>query len=238
MKKLVQDFLSLFGVGIYRIKKDKIKIPKPEFIPVKDFEVSSAFEHNTAERMNDFFSDPEHVENYISDVRVEFYNQVILYFKKNKIGLNNKEVLDVGCGTGHLLMHLKEHFQMKKIYGMDFSDAAIAIASQNIPEGEFNVHDIYKNHDKKYDVIFCTEVLEHLVNPEDALARLIEMMKENSVLYITVPNGRTDTYKGHINYWGPEGWELFFKKHCEIKNVETGLLVNSRFNYACMKKSE
>lgn len=238
MKKIILGFFALFGIGLYRIKKEVAKKPKPEYKPIKNFEVTSAFEHNTAERMNDFFSDPEHVENYISDVRVDFYKQITKYFNENKIDLNNKEVLDIGCGTGHLLMYLSDHYKMKKVYGMDFSKAALEIAKKNLPEGEFRVHDIYNDHDKKYDVVMCTEVLEHLADPEVALSNLEKMMNENSLLFITTPNGRTDTYKGHINYWGPEGWEIFLKKNCTLKNVRTGLLVDSRFNYACIKNAE
>ena len=197
MKKIVLEFFALFGIGLYKIKKEVVKKTKPEYKPIKNFEVTSAFEHNTAERMNDFFS-----------------------------------------GTGHLLMYLSDHYKMKKVYGMDFSEAALAVAKQNLPDGEFMVHDIYKDHDKKYDVVMCTEVLEHLVDPEDALSNLEKMMNENSLLFITTPNGRTDTYKGHINYWGPEGWEIFLRKNCSLKNVRTGLIVDSRFNYACIKNAE
>ncbi|MBS1517257.1 MAG: class I SAM-dependent methyltransferase [Bacteroidetes bacterium] len=237
MKKIIKDFFALFGIGIYKIKKKAEVKPKPEYKPIKDFEVVSAFHHNTPERMNDFFSDPEHLENYMSEVRLEFYKQIRDYFKEKNIDLNDKEILDVGCGTGHLLMFISEYFKVKKMFGLDFSDAAVSVARENIPEGEFNVHDIYKAHDRKYDVIFCTEVLEHLSYPDEALNNLLQLMNKDSVLYLTTPNGRTDTYKGHINYWGPEGWELFIKKNCKGMNIETGLLVNSRFNYACLKNN-
>ncbi len=83
-------------------------------------------------------------------------------------------------------------------------------------------HNIYDSLENTYDIIFCTEVLEYLINPEDALKNLISAMKPGGYLFLTVPNGRIDDFEGHINFRGPESWNIFVQKQAQEYKVETG----------------
>lgn len=58
------------------------------------------------------------------------------------------------------------------------------------------------------------------------------MMGEDSVILITVPNGRTDQYEGHINFWSPESWEVFIKNNTGGLSVRTGIFNDKKNNYA------
>ena len=42
---------------------------------------------------------------------------------------------------------------------------------------------------EKYDVIICSEVLEHLENPQKALSIMRKLMEDDGILIITIPNG-------------------------------------------------
>jgi 2-polyprenyl-3-methyl-5-hydroxy-6-metoxy-1,4-benzoquinol methylase len=90
---------------------------------------------------------------------------------------------------------------------------------------------------EKYDFVLCTEVLEHLLHPEIALNNIMNMLEENGKALITVPNGRTDTFGGHINFWSPESWNVFIKKNSAGFYSETGLIHNNSANYAILTKS-
>ena len=43
--------------------------------------ITSPIDHNSQERMNDFYSDPLIVERYLGDERLKFYQDVISFFK-------------------------------------------------------------------------------------------------------------------------------------------------------------
>ena len=62
-------------------------------------------------------------------------------------------------------------------------------------------------------------------------------MNKEGVLILTVPNGKIDTFMGHINFWSPESWAIFLKEHssdCEIntflinKNVDNVGLITKK----------
>ena len=67
------------------------------------------------------------------------------------------------------------------------------------------------------------------------MKNIIEMMKKDSVCLITVPNGRTDQYEGHINFWSPESWEVFIKANSEGLSVSTGVINDKKNNYAIIR---
>lgn len=101
-------------------------------------------------------------------------------------------ILDVGCGNGVISRHLGQYGF--KVTGIDVSDKAIAIAKS------LNKYDNVKFETKsaeqlvaegeKYDAIICSEVLEHLSNPDALLEVLYKSLASNGKLLITVPNGK------------------------------------------------
>ena len=64
-----------------------------------------------------------------------------------------RTLLDVACGTGRHLQHLKTRFQVE---GIDISQEFIAVAQRNNPELAFHVGDMLDFRlPKRYDVITC-----------------------------------------------------------------------------------
>lgn len=208
--KSIHNFFLIFGLNISFVKKPQNS--------------HTALEHNTKEKMDEFFANPENLRNYINQEREEFFLSVVSLLKERNVSADNKAIGDAGCGTGHLLLYLSQEFSPASMHGFDFSAEALKVAGKVLPAAEFSLFDIYEGTDKTFDIVFCTEVLEHLLHPEKALARLTEMLNPAGVLLITVPNGRIDTYEGHINFWSPESWEIFITKAGTGFKTETGLL--------------
>lgn len=78
----------------------------------------------------------------------------------------------------------------------------------------------------------------HLVT----LKNLIGMVDKSGIALVTVPDGRIDTFEGHINFWSPESWEVFVKDLVGNGfDVETGILLgggsNSMTNFATIKQN-
>jgi len=102
------------------------------------------------------------------------------------------QVLDVGCGNGIISRSLGSHgFRVK---GIDVSDKAIekAKALNTLPNVEFEVLSAEKlvADGQKYHAVICSEVLEHLNEPEKLLTTLQQLLHESGILIVTVPNGQ------------------------------------------------
>lgn len=146
-----------------------------------------------------------------------FFNSLFSVLKDLQIDT----VLDVGCGEGFTLSKLKENKIGKKYEGIDASREAIYIGKKQYPELNLKEGNIYKldYKDNSLDLVICTEVLEHLENPEKALRELLRVSKK--YLIISVPNepffylfNYTQWGKdiGHINKWTSRGFTKLVKR--------------------------
>lgn len=130
--------------------------------------------------------------------------------------LNVKSVLDVGCGEGFTLNRLKEEKIGTHLEGVDFLKTAIDLGKKTYPNLTLIQADIYKlpYKNKSFDLVLCTEVLEHLEDPQKALLELKRV--SSNYLLLSVPNepifimanflrGKNWSRFGndieHINHW-------------------------------------
>ncbi len=101
-------------------------------------------------------------------------------------------ILDYGCGTGeHLTFPLAEAGHT--VVGVDVHTASIerARSSYPLPNLEFRlaVTHLPLGEQGNYDVIICSEVLEHLDAPARLLAHFETLLNAEGRLIITTPNG-------------------------------------------------
>lgn len=108
------------------------------------------------------------------------------------LGKMEGEVLDIGCGNGIISINLGA--AGFNVTGVDVSEKAIEVAkSQNPFENvTFQVLPAEElvNFTRKFDVIVCSEVLEHLEDPASLVKEISKNLKEEGILIVTVPNGR------------------------------------------------
>ena len=101
------------------------------------------------------------------------------------------EVLDVGCGNGVISRSLGE--KGFNVQGVDVSEKAIERAKSlnkfsNVKFDVVSAEQLVANG-QQYHAVICSEVLEHLNEPNKLLKVLHEILKEDGVLIVTVPNG-------------------------------------------------
>lgn len=101
---------------------------------------------------------------------------------------NPTTVLDVGCGESLVLKSLEDLMQGRSCYGIDHDPIEINDAKKNSPFCEFSVGSIYEIpfKDNFADLIFCTEVMEHLDHPDKALDELHRVTSNYAIF--SVPN--------------------------------------------------
>lgn len=132
-------------------------------------------------------------------------------------------VLDAGCGEGFGVADLKRRDPSLRLTGVDLSPEAVAYARQHFGQaGAFAQGSVYELpfEDQSFDLVLCSEVLEHLDEPERAVAELRRVARRH--LLLTVPRepifhllndfGRAlglSPDPGHVNFWTPDAFRTF-----------------------------
>lgn len=117
-------------------------------------------------------------------------------------------VLDVGCGTGEnsRVIAAKGH----KVSGVDLSENAIQKYQAHGFEG--HVMDIEQGLDfpnASFDVLFCSEVIEHLAAPERLASEAYRVLVPGGKLILSTPNSAFWVYRALALL----GWTLSELQH-------------------------
>jgi SAM-dependent methyltransferase len=97
-------------------------------------------------------------------------------------------ILEVGCGDASFTRSLAEY--SSRVTAMDISAAQVEQNSRAYPKISFLQHDVSESFpfpDGSFEVIWCSEVLEHLFDPGFALQEMHRVMKPGGRLLVTVP---------------------------------------------------
>jgi SAM-dependent methyltransferase len=115
-----------------------------------------------------------------------------LQFAAKHVPMSQKDILDYGCGTGLAMQWLTLHAQPKRVLGLDVSTGAVEFARRQYPGFEFRVATIEAPQidlKRQFDVALCFEVLEHLKDPNGALALVAShYLRPNGMLIASTPN--------------------------------------------------
>ena len=102
-----------------------------------------------------------------------------------------KKVLDVGCASGWFLSEVSKKYPSARYFGIDIYDKGISYAKKKHPFIEFKVADAHKipYSENFFDLVLCTEVLEHLREPKTALFEIKRVLKKNGTAIIELDTG-------------------------------------------------
>jgi SAM-dependent methyltransferase len=94
-------------------------------------------------------------------------------------------MLDVGCWVGFLLSEARERgWEVEGIepsrYASDYAREQLGLTVQTV--------DLLEARVEPADVISMGDVIEHLVRPDEALARLRELLRPGGILYLALPD--------------------------------------------------
>lgn len=100
-----------------------------------------------------------------------------------------QDVLEVGCGYGDVCFPLLSLGHM--VTGIDINPVAVKMCrDRNTYHGKFWVANAqYFDMKHEYDVIICSEVIEHVKEPGLVLDQIVKHCKPGTRLIFSVPNG-------------------------------------------------
>jgi 2-polyprenyl-3-methyl-5-hydroxy-6-metoxy-1,4-benzoquinol methylase len=202
MKKVIK---SLMAKTPYEIVRRERKQPTQA-----DYD---AIAHNSMENMDKLFADDKFLAGYFNKARERLHRATLKLISDVRPPQGQGVVGDFGCGPGDFFTVMAPAYPGYSFYGYDRSESALAAARQRFPSAQFQSFDIYTPAPRQHDITVCSQTIEHLQDPEMAMQTLIEATKLGGALIITVPDGRIDTFRGHINFWSPESWATWLKRN-------------------------
>jgi len=160
-----------------------------------------------AKRLSDYYNTEDYISHTDSKRNLfeKVYHLVRSISLKKKLKLINsfqsleKNLLDVGCGTGDFLQVAQQNNW--NISGIEPNEQARQIANRKTNNSVFDSEQLarFKNH--SFDVITLWHVLEHLPNLEQQVLTLKTLLKVNGILIVAVPNHKSNDAEHYKNFW-------------------------------------
>lgn len=165
--------------------------------------------------------DPEFYHEYSAlPIRLLEKERVRLIIKLlGKIEMDEK-VLEVGCGAGNILKKVDRG----KMFGIDLSFRMIEKSKIKLEGKDVKLLKCYAERmpfkDGSFDKIICTEVLEHVLDPNLILDEIKRIAKREAVVVLTIPHERNiELAKNIISLLGLS--RFFTTDHYQISHKMT-----------------
>ena len=145
-----------------------------------------------------------------------------------KYGIKDKKILDIGCGVGTLDFYLVK--KGARVLGIDVAHNGICAAKQTARQLQLKhrlTFKVMKFPDQspidKFDVIVCSEVLEHLPDDKLAIIKMKKLLKTNGVIIASSPSktsllfrlgilNRHEKKSGHLRRYDRSTFKSLFSK--------------------------
>lgn len=149
-------------------------------------------------------------------------------------------VLDAGCGLGGVAQGLCT--KGKEVRACDLSEYAMNhCCASGLPCVQAGLHDL-PFRDQEFDLVFCSDVLEHLIVDDifDAVRELIRVTRQHLVLTINLDN----PYSFHPTILSRETWLSLFLRSGELTHDEEterrlfgASLTHPEYDWFCLRRS-
>ncbi|VAW93601.1 3-demethylubiquinol 3-O-methyltransferase @ 2-polyprenyl-6-hydroxyphenyl methylase [hydrothermal vent metagenome] len=128
-------------------------------------------------------------------------NPLRLNYIDRRVNLENKTVIDVGCGGGILSESMAK--AGAKVTGIDMGKAPLNVAKLHALELGSDIkinylqstaEDMATNHAQKFDVVTCLEMLEHVPDPQSVIESCYKLLKPGGQVFFSTINRNPKAY--------------------------------------------
>jgi len=150
--------------------------------------------------------------NYLQRQHIMRYVFAAQYVK------SNDWVLDAACGAGYGTYYLAERAFEGKVYGLDISEAALAVAKRYYTRSniEYLRGDVLKLpfSDGSFDVVVSFETIEHVEDGDAFLAEMRRVLKPDGLFICSTPNIEYTFHpRFHVREYYPEEFFKLLERH-------------------------
>jgi 2-polyprenyl-3-methyl-5-hydroxy-6-metoxy-1,4-benzoquinol methylase len=149
------------------------------------------------EKLEKYYNHNIEYYDKLEDVFKERGDNSLIFGKLNVLDIAKEanSVLDVGCGSGKAINKVKSTYPGCSCHGIDISNIGIEKAKKMSENSSLTV--IYKKCDiektipfsaESFDLVYCLEVIEHIVDPQTAIFNMTKMIKPGGRLLLVAPN--------------------------------------------------
>jgi SAM-dependent methyltransferase len=117
-----------------------------------------------------------------------------------------RRYLDIGSGQGDLVAEVAGRWADAEIAGIELSARGVELAARKVPRGCFEQFDLLSGHAPPGEFeawathATCSEVLEHVDEPEVFLTSARRWLAPGATLIVTVPGGPMSAFDRHVGH--------------------------------------
>jgi 2-polyprenyl-3-methyl-5-hydroxy-6-metoxy-1,4-benzoquinol methylase len=154
-------------------------VKRPVFDPSWPIDVQRVYEHDMREIWD---------SKIAFQVWTQYHAQLARYL--SVASTPSIRILDVGCAQATLALLLAEAGH--RVVAMDIRASFLEYAKSRYEKGDIRFvvgNATEADFREEFDIVFCNQLIEHLVHPEELVERLGRALAPGGRLIVTTPNG-------------------------------------------------
>ncbi len=178
--------------------------------------------------ISDIYEDYLPTAKYLKKLKKKILTSRYKIFRLKKYQKNaGKKFLDVGCNIGATVRAAQ--LSGYNASGIDLDSTAVNHATELFEDCEFTACSTFElvKAERKFDFIYCSEVIEHIPDVHTFVQSLADLMETNAILYLTTPDAGHSRVPENILDWKevkpPEHLVFFNKSNIRILLQEHGI---------------
>ncbi len=152
--------------------------------------------------MSEVYGPSGYIEGYPEGIERHFWhisrNDIVYRWLAPRLKAEDL-VMDVGCGTGHVVREFRSRGM--KIQGVEMGSPPISPGAEAAIHTQKDLFDLDPELKRRINAVLLLDVIEHMADRREFLRRLFEELPNCRQILITVP-ARMELWSDYDEYWG------------------------------------